>query len=94
MIRLLHVTVAVISITLLSATHPHEASADQPTGAYIVAVNNPLAYFAERLAGVPVAVRLPLLAVEDDRETVASPTASAGDDQQQRNDPTHERDRI
>ncbi len=60
MIRLLHITFAVISITLLSATHPYEASADQPTGAYIVAVNNPLAYFAERLAGDSIDVRLPV----------------------------------
>ncbi len=60
MIRFLQVTFTVLGITLLSATHPHEASADQPTGAYIVAVNNPLAYFAEQLAGDAIDVRLPV----------------------------------
>ncbi len=59
MIRFLHLSIALVGIALLTLAQPRDTSAETPSGAYVVAVNNPLAYFAERLAGDAIEVRMP-----------------------------------
>ena len=60
MIRFLQFTAALVFIALLTLAQPRDTSAETPSGAYVVAVNNPLAYFAGRLAGDAIDVRLPV----------------------------------
>lgn len=57
--RLLQFTAVLASITLLATACARAAVAEAKPDAYVVAVNNPLAYFAERLAGDAIEVRMP-----------------------------------
>ena len=65
MTRFLQFTSATVAIALLTVTQPGETLAEVSPGAYVVAVNNPLTYFAERLAGDAIDVRLPVPAGTD-----------------------------
>ena len=47
MIRFLHLSIQLVGIALLTLAQPRDTSAEAPSGAYVIAVNNPLAYFAE-----------------------------------------------
>jgi zinc transport system substrate-binding protein len=60
MTRHLQRTVAAIGMALLATLAARGATAEPASGAYVVAVNNPLAYFAERIASGAIEVRLPV----------------------------------